>query len=141
MKARLKKEGNELTTICSQLKMQSADRKFYKTDVANTRGILRIIQSVPSKKAEPFKMWLAQMGKERIDETADPEIAIDRAFQTYLKNGYSEKWINQRMLSSASGTTWGAAEKGGALWTAPPTESAHLPTTCPRHTVALQRKS
>jgi len=97
MKTRLKKEGSELTTICSQLKMQSADGKFYKTDVANTQGILRIIQSVPSKKAEPFKMWLAQMGKERIDETADPEIAIDRAFQTYLKKGYSEKWINQRI--------------------------------------------
>ena len=97
MKTRLKKEGNELTTICSQLKMQSADGKFYKTDVANTQGILRIIQSIPSKKAEPFKMWLAQLGKERIDETADPEIAIDRAFQTYLQKGYSEKWINQRI--------------------------------------------
>jgi len=97
MKTRLKKEGNELTTVCSQLKMQAADGKFYKTDVANTKGILRIIQSIPSKKAEPFKMWLAELGKERIDEIADPEIAIDRAFQTYLRKGYSEKWINQRI--------------------------------------------
>ena len=97
MKTRLKKEGNELTTVCSQLKMKSADGKYYKTDVANTKGILRIIQSVPSPKAEPFKMWLAQLGKERIDEITDPEIAIDRAFQTYLKKGYSEKWINQRI--------------------------------------------
>ena len=97
LKTRLKKEGNELTTICSQLKMQAADGKFYKTDVANTKGILRLIQSIPSPKSEPFKMWLAQLGKERIDEIADPEIAIDRAFQTYLKKGYSEKWINQRI--------------------------------------------
>lgn len=97
MKTRLKKEGNELTTVCSQLKMEAADGKFYKTDVANTKGILRIIQSIPSPKAEPFKMWLAQLGKERIDEIADPELAIDRAFQTYLKKGYSEKWINQRI--------------------------------------------
>jgi len=97
MKTRMKKEGNELTTICSQLKMKSADGKLYNTDVASTKGILRIIQSVPSPKAEPFKMWLAQVGKERIDESADPEIAIDRAFQTYLRKGYSEKWINQRI--------------------------------------------
>jgi len=97
MKTRMRKEGNELTTICSQLKMKSADGKLYNTDVANTKGILRIIQSVPSPKAEPFKMWLAQLGKERMDETADPEIAIDRAFQTYLRKGYSEKWINQRI--------------------------------------------
>ena len=99
MKTRLKKEGSELTTICSQLKMKSADGKFYKTDVASTKSILRIIQSVPSPKAEPFKMWLAQLGKERIDEVADPEKAIDRAFQTYLRKGYSEKWINQRIKS------------------------------------------
>jgi hypothetical protein len=97
MKTRLKKEGNELTTICSQLKMRSADGKLYNTDVANTKGIFRIIQSIPSPKAEPFKMWLAQLGKERIDEVADPEMAIDRAFKTYLKKGYSEKWINQRI--------------------------------------------
>ncbi|MDR0914340.1 MAG: Bro-N domain-containing protein [Oscillospiraceae bacterium] len=97
LKERLKNEGNELLTICQQLKMQSADGKFYKTDVANSKGILRIIQSIPSPKAEPFKMWLAQLGKERMDEIADPELAIDRAFQTYLKKGYSEKWINQRI--------------------------------------------
>jgi len=97
MKTRMKKEGNELTTVCSQLKMKSADGKFYNTDVANTKGVLRIIQSIPSPKAEPFKMWLALLGKERIDEVADPEIAIDRAFQTYLRKGYSEKWINQRI--------------------------------------------
>ena len=97
LKTRLRKEGSELATSCSQLKMKSADGKFYKTDVANTKGILRIIQSVPSSKAEPFKMWLAQLGKERIDEVADPEIAIDRAFETYLRKGYSEKWINQRI--------------------------------------------
>ena len=97
MKTRMKREGSELTTICSQLKMKSADGKLYKTDVADTKGILRIIQSVPSPKAEPFKVWLAQLGKERIDEVADPEIAIDRAFETYLRKGYSEKWINQRI--------------------------------------------
>ena len=97
MKTRLKKEGNELTTICSQLKMQSVDGKYYNTDVANTKGIMRIIQSIPSPKAESFKMWLAQVGVERLDEISDPEIAIDRAFQTYLKKGYSKKWINQRI--------------------------------------------
>jgi len=97
LKKRLKEEGNELLTICKQLKMKSADGKYYKTDAANSKGILRIIQSIPSPKAEPFKMWLAQLGKERLDEIADPEIAIDRAFQTYLKKGYSEKWINQRI--------------------------------------------
>jgi hypothetical protein len=93
----MKEEGNELVTICHQLKMAAADGKRYLTDVANSKGILRIIQSVPSPKAEPFKMWLAQVGADRLDETADPEIAIDRAFQTYLRKGYSEKWINQRI--------------------------------------------
>ena len=98
LKKRLKEEGaNELLTICKQLKMKSEDGKMRLTDVANTKGIFRIIQSIPSPKAEPFKMWLAQLGKERIDEIADPEMAIDRAFQTYLKKGYSEKWINQRI--------------------------------------------
>ena len=97
MKTRLKQEGNELTTICSQLKMLAPDGKMRLTDVANTKGIFRIIQSIPSPKAEPFKMWLAQLGKERLDEIADPEMAIDRAFQTYFKKGYSEKWINQRI--------------------------------------------
>ena len=97
LKQRLKEEGSELLTNCQQLKLMSADGKRYKTDVANTKQLLRLIQSIPSPKAEPFKIWLAQLGKERIDETADPEIAIDRAFQTYLKKGYSEKWINQRI--------------------------------------------
>ena len=97
VKRKMKAEGNQLYENIVQLKMKSADGKFYNTDVANTKGILRIIQSVPSPKAEPFKMWLAQLGKERIDEVADPEIAIDRAFQTYLRKGYSEKWINQRI--------------------------------------------
>ena len=97
LKQRLKEEGSELLTNCQQLKLMAADGKRYKTDVANTKQLFRIIQSIPSPKAEPFKMWLAQLGKERIDETADPEIAIDRAFQTYLRKGYSEKWINQRI--------------------------------------------
>ena len=99
LKTRLKKEGSELTTICSQLKMKSADGKHYKTDAADTEQLLRIIQSIPSPKAEPFKMWLAQVGKERIEETIDPEKSIDRAIETYLKKGYSEDWINQRIMS------------------------------------------
>ena len=97
LKQRLKAEGSELVTICHQLKMQASDGKYYKTDAANSKGILRIIQSIPSPKAEPFKMWLAEVGSERLDEIVDPEMAIDRAFQTYLKKGYSEKWINQRI--------------------------------------------
>ena len=98
LKTRLKKEGNELTTVGRQLKMKAADGKLYKTDVANSKSLLRIIQSVPSPKTEPFKMWLAQLGAERIDEITDPEIAIDRAFQTYLKKDYIEKQINQAKL-------------------------------------------
>jgi hypothetical protein len=97
LKIRLKQEGNELTTICSQLKMQSADGKNYNTDVADTKGILRLIQSIPSPKAEPFKLWLATVGKDRIDETIDPEQTIDRALATYLKKGYTREWINQRL--------------------------------------------
>ncbi len=97
LKTRIKKEGNELTTICSQLKMKSADGKRYNTDVADTEGILRIIQSIPSKKAEPFKLWLAQVGRERIEEIIDPELTIDRALETYTKKGYSADWINQRL--------------------------------------------
>lgn len=99
LKTRLKKEGSELATNCSQLKMQSVDGKFYKTDVADTEQLLRLIQSVPSPKAEPFKLWLAQVGSERLDEMQDPEISIDRALQQYLKLGYSENWINQRLKS------------------------------------------
>lgn len=97
LKARLKKEGSELTTDCSQLKMRSADGKRYKTDVADTEQLLRIIQSIPSPKAEPFKLWLAQVGRERIEETIDPELTIERALETYLKKGYTREWINQRL--------------------------------------------
>ena len=97
LKTRLKKEGSELTTKCSQLKMRSADGKRYNTDVADTEQLLRIIQSIPSPKAEPFKLWLTQVGRERIEETIDPELTIDRALETYLKKGYSREWINQRL--------------------------------------------
>lgn len=99
LKNRLKKEGSQLVTDCNQLKMQSTDGKFYKTDVADTEQLFRLIQSVPSPKAEPFKLWLAKMGSERIDEIEDPEIGFDRLMETYLKKGYSEKWINQRLKS------------------------------------------
>ena len=97
LKTRLKKEGSELTTKCSQLKMRSADGKSYNTDVADTEQLLRIIQSIPSPKAEPFKLWLAQVGRERIEETIDPELTIERALETYLRKGYSREWINQRL--------------------------------------------
>ena len=99
LKTRLKKEGSQLATNCSQLKMQSADGKFYKTDVADTEQLLRLIQTIPSPKAEPFKVWLAKVGYERIEETADPELTFDRAMKTYLKKGYSKAWINQRLKS------------------------------------------
>ena len=100
LKRKLKTEGaNELYEKIVQLKMLSSDGKRYKTDVANTEQLLRIIQSIPSKKAEPFKAWLAMVGKERIEETIDPEQAIDRALDTYLKKGYSEEWIHQRLLA------------------------------------------
>ena len=100
LKKRLKDEGNESVTNCNQLKLKSPkDGKKYKTDVADTEQLLRIIQSIPSPKAEPFKMWLAQVGRERIEETIDPELAIDRALETYLKKGYEEDWIHQRILS------------------------------------------
>lgn len=97
LKQRLKAEGNETVTNCHGLKMIAADGKMRKTDVADTEQLLRLIQSIPSPKAEPFKMWLAQVGRERIDETADPELAIDRALETYLKKGYSADWVNQRL--------------------------------------------
>ena len=101
LKERLKAEGaDQLLTNCQQLKMKSPkDGKRYKTDVANTEQLLRIIQSIPSKKAEPFKAWLAMVGRERIEETIDPEQAIDRALETYLKKGYSEEWVHQRLLA------------------------------------------
>lgn len=99
LKQRLKAEGNESVTNCHALKMQAADGKNRLTDVANTEQLLRIIQSIPSKKAEPFKAWLAMVGRERIEETIDPEQAIDRALDTYLKKGYSEEWVHQRLLA------------------------------------------
>jgi len=97
LKMRLNKEGSELVTKCYQLKMQADDGKFRETDVMDTEQILRLVQSIPSKKAEPFKLWLAKVGKERIDETYDPEITINRALETYRRKGYSEEWINQRL--------------------------------------------
>lgn len=97
LKKRLKDEGNETVTNCNALKMKSADGKMRKTDVADMQGIFRIIQSIPSPKAEPFKMWLAEIRKERIDEIIDPELTIDRALKTYLEKGYSREWINQRL--------------------------------------------
>lgn len=99
LKTRLKKEGSQLATNCSQLKMQSTDGKFYKTDVADTEQLFRLIQSIPSPKAEPFKLWLAKVAAERLDEMQDPELTIDRALEQYLQLGYSENWINQRLKS------------------------------------------
>ena len=99
LKTRLKAEGSQLATNCSQLKMLSADGKYYKTDVADTEQLFRLIQSIPSPKAEPFKLWLAKIGRERIDEIEDPEIGIDRLMETYLRKGYSASWINQRLKS------------------------------------------
>jgi len=97
LKNRLIKEGNQSITNCNELKLQAADGKFYKTAVADTEQLLRIIQSIPSPKAEPFKLWLAKVGSDRIDEMADPELAITRALEYYAKKGYSLDWINQRL--------------------------------------------
>ncbi len=94
---RLREEGNESVTNCHHLKLQASDGKYYNTAVADTEQLLRLIQSIPSKKAEPFKMWLARVGRERIDETENPELAIDRAMHLYLQKGYSLNWINQRL--------------------------------------------
>ena len=99
LKHRLIKEGNQSVTNCNQLKMPSRDGKMYLTDVADTEQLFRLIQSIPSPKAEPFKLWLARVGRERMDEIADPEKTINRALETYLKKGYSENWINQRLKS------------------------------------------
>ncbi len=99
LKNRLRKEGSQLVTNCNQLKMQSTDGKFYKTDVADTEQLFRLIQSIPSPKAEPFKLLIAQVAKERLDEMQDPELTIDRAMGQYLLLGYSENWINQRLKS------------------------------------------
>lgn len=97
LKSKLNSEGSQLSESIGQLKMKSTDGKYYRTDVADTEQLLRLIQSIPSPKAEPFKIWLAMVGSERIDETADPELAIDRALTTYLKKGYSKEWIDQRL--------------------------------------------
>lgn len=97
LKQRLKEEGSEVVTFCHGLKLKAADGKMRETDVADMQGIFRIIQSVPSPKAEPFKMWLAEVGKERLDEIVDPELTIERALETYLRKGYSREWINQRL--------------------------------------------
>ena len=99
LKERLKKEGNETVTNCHALKMNAQDGKMRLTDVADTEQLLRLIQSIPSPKAEPFKMWLAKVGYERIEETEDPELSFERAMETYLKKGYSKNWINQRLKS------------------------------------------
>jgi len=99
LKTRLKQEGNETATNCSRLKLLMPDGKMRLTDVADTEQVFRIVQSVPSKKAEPFKLWLARVGAERVDETVDPELSIDRAIQNYRRLGYSENWINQRIKS------------------------------------------
>ena len=98
-KKKLLKEGNELTTICSQLKMPSADGKNYLTDVASTNQLFRLIQSIPSPKAEPFKLWIAQVAKERLDQMQDPELSIEQALMDYKRLGYSDNWINQRLKS------------------------------------------
>jgi hypothetical protein len=99
LKQRLKEEGNETVTNCHALKMLAADDKMRLTDVADTEQLFRLIQSIPSPKAEPFKMWLAQVGRERMDEIEDPEIGIDRLMETYLRKGYSKDWINHRLKS------------------------------------------
>ena len=99
LKTRLIKEGSEVATNCSRLKLKANDGKMRTTDVADTEALLRLIQAIPSPKAEPFKLWLAKVGYERIEETEDPELAVERAMQTYLKKGYSKDWINQRLKS------------------------------------------
>jgi hypothetical protein len=99
LKQRLKEEGNETVTECHALKMVAADGKMRLTDVADTEQLFRLIQSVPSPKAEPVKLWIAQVARERIDEIEDPEIGIDRLMETYLKKGYSKEWVNQRLKS------------------------------------------
>ena len=99
LKKRLKVEGSELVTNCRQLKLQASDGKFYKTDVATTEQLFRLIQSIPSPKAEPFKLWIAQIAKERLDQIQDPELSINQAMQDYKRLGYSDNWINQRLKS------------------------------------------
>ena len=106
LKQRLKAEGNETVTNCHGLKMPAPDGKMRLTDVADTEQLLRLIQSIPSPKAEPFKQWLARVGYERIEETDDPELAFDRAMETYLKKGYSKEWINQRLKNENCKAGW-----------------------------------
>jgi hypothetical protein len=102
LKHRLRAEGNESVTNCNQLKLPAADGKKYLTDVANTQQLFRLIQSIPSPKAEPFKLWIAQIAKERIDQLQDPELSIDQAMMDYRRLGYSDNWINQRLPCSSS---------------------------------------
>ena len=102
LKQRLREEGNESVTICHQLKLPSSDGKYYKTDVADQIGMFRLIQSIPSPKAEPIKQWIAQVASERIDEMQDPELAIERGYEYYRRKGYGEKWIEQRMQGKAT---------------------------------------
>ena len=103
LKHRLVKEGNESVTNCNQLKMPSSDGKYYKTDVATTEQLFRLIQSIPSPKAEPFKLWMAQVVKERLDQMQDPELSIQQAMMDYKRLGYSDNWINQRLKSIETG--------------------------------------
>jgi len=102
LKGRLKEEGNQSVTTCDQLKFQVADGKYYLQDAATAEQLLRLVQSIPSKKAEPFKLWLARVGSERLDEIADPELAINRALETYARKGYSLDWVNQRIKNNRS---------------------------------------
>ena len=102
LKQRLREEGNESVTNCHQLKLPAADGKFYKTDVADQEGMFRLIQSIPSPKAEPIKKWIAQVASDRIDEMQDPELAIERGYEYYRRKGYGEKWIEQRMKGKAT---------------------------------------
>jgi hypothetical protein len=115
LKDRVKKEGNETVTNCHGLKMIATDGKSRLTDVANTEQLLRLIQSIPSHKAEPFKLWLAMVGRERIEETIDPEQAIDRAFETYIKKGYSEEWIIESRTGKPVITEKNALDLSGLL--------------------------
>ncbi|MBQ8446131.1 MAG: Bro-N domain-containing protein, partial [Opitutales bacterium] len=99
LKSRLKREGNQSVTNCNQLKLPAADGKFYKTDVADAEQLFRLIQSIPSKKAEPFKLWMAQVASERLEQLQDPELSIEQAMRDYKRLGYSDNWINQRLKS------------------------------------------
>ncbi len=111
LKMKLRKEGSQLSEKIGQLKMRSSDGKLYVTDVADTDQLFRLIQSIPSPKAEPFKLWLAQIGSERLDEMHDPEITIDRALAQYLRFGYSQNWINQRLKSMRDNPSTGSGQR------------------------------